>query len=524
MKVLLIRPPLTFTNPYQLDSMSLGLPLGLLYIGAMLKREHIDVAIFDGLVNFDFSSARERFEKKKIYRDWGPVHFGTPWEGIKHYIKEEAPDIVGITNHYTEEMDMAFKVAQLVKEVDRNIISVIGGPFASTCPQELLEREKALDIVVMGEGEYTVPELAKAMADKKDLSTVKGVAYRDNGKIKVNTRRPYIRELDELPFPAYDLVDMERYFYFQRQGYSTRRQIVHSRKVPLITSRGCPFNCTFCSIHLHMGKVWRAHSPEYVLEHIDYLIKNFNVEHILFEDDNMNLNLSRFEKILDGLILRNYKIFWDTPNGIRADKLNEALIRKAKKSGCVFLKIGVESGNQYVVNRIVKKHLNLEKVVEVARSCKKSGVRLQAFFIIGFPGETKREIRDTVRFSLMLFRKFNVVSAIGPAKPLIGTELRRECTEKNYLTGPVETMDMKKRLIARQEMIRTEEFDLGYLFAVIKRYEVRRRIITIRKVIFYCMIRPGILIDKICRKRCSGGVKMYLKEIFNELRREFGLI
>ena len=502
MKVLLIRPPLTFTNSYQLDNMAVGLPLGIMYVAAMLEREKIEVSIFDGLVNFDL----ERLD---------PAHFGAEWDEVKNYIKKNQPDIVGITNHFTEEAGMAFKTARLVKEVDRKILTMIGGPFASACPREILEKESHVDMVVMGEGEYTMPEVVKAVSNKKDFGAIEGLAYRAGKEIKINRCRPYIRDLDSLPFPAYHLVSMERYFYFQEKGYATRRQIIKSRKVPVITSRGCPFNCVFCCAHLHMGKVWRGHSPEYVLRHVDFLVKNFNAEHILFEDDNINLNPARFEKILDGLINRDPKIFWDTPNGIRADKLNENLIRKAKKSGCIFLKIGIESGDQHVVNNIVKKHLDLEKVLEAARLCKKAGVKLQAFFIIGFPGESRKEIRNTVNFSLMLFKKFNVISAIGPAKPLAGTELREICRQKEYLTEPVETEEMKKRLIARQEMIETEEFDLDYLFKVIKRYEFRRRFITIEKVFSGCIRKPRVL----CRIK-----KTSLKEAFNDLRREFGLI
>jgi magnesium-protoporphyrin IX monomethyl ester (oxidative) cyclase len=519
MRVLLIRPPLAFTNPYQLDSLACGLPLGLLYIAAMLEKAGCEVSIFDGLVNFDLDSKQKRFAEKIKQRDRDPVHFGAEWEEITQCIKEKAPDIVGITNHYTEEVDMAFKTAKIAKQADNKILTVLGGPFASTCPEELLEKESGLDMVVMGEGENTCRELVKALLNKEEPDKIQGLAYRSNGKVTVNQRRPYIRDLDSLPFPAYHLVDMERYFYFQRYGYSTRRQTIKSRKIPVITSRGCPFNCTFCCIHLHMGRVWRPHSSEYVLRHIDFLVKNFNAEHILFEDDNINLKPLRFEKILDGLKTRDYKIFWDTPNGVRADKLNETLIRKAKESGCLFLKIGVESGDRRVVNKIVKKHLDLDKVLNAAELCRRLKVKLQAFFIVGFPGETKKEIKRTINFSLRLFKKFNVISAIGPAKPLIGTELRKECREKGYLTEPIETPGMKERLISRQEMIKTKEFDLDYLFRAIKKYELRRRLITIEKIFVFSLRRPQILFREIPQI-----LKGNLREAFNSLRKEFDLV
>ena len=151
----------------------------------------------------------------------------------------------------------------------------------------------------------------------------------------------------------------------------------------MITSRGCPYDCTFCSIHLHMGKRFRAHSVTNVLRHIELLVSQYGVRHIHFEDDNLTLNRSRFSDLLDGLLAVQFDITWDTPNGVRADLLPKELIAKSKESGCTHLVMGVESGKQANLDRIVKKKLDLQQVERTAHACKELGLDLGAFFIIG---------------------------------------------------------------------------------------------------------------------------------------------
>ena len=174
----------------------------------------------------------------------------------------------------------------------------MGGPHVTLVPKEFLEEAKNVDIAVIGEGEYTMLEIAQAFEGKKQLSQIQGIAYRQNGKVVVNPSRPLIENLDELPYPAYDLVDMEQYLSPKKIGYRS----FQDRAISMITSRGCPFNCCFCAVHLHMGQKFRAHSAEYVLDHIQYVVDKFKVKNIFFEDDNLTLDIKRFEAICDGII------------------------------------------------------------------------------------------------------------------------------------------------------------------------------------------------------------------------------
>ena len=167
-------------------------------------------------------------------------------------------------------------------------------------------------------------EIAQHFEGKKQLSEIQGIAYRQNGEVIVNPRRPFMENLDELPYPAYDLVDMEQYLSPSKIGYRS----FQDRAISMITSRGCPFNCCFCAVHLHMGQGFRAHSAEYVLDHIQYVVDKFKVKNIFFEDDNLTLDLKRFEAICDGIIERKIKIGWETPNGVRADCLNHGVAKE----------------------------------------------------------------------------------------------------------------------------------------------------------------------------------------------------
>jgi anaerobic magnesium-protoporphyrin IX monomethyl ester cyclase len=201
----------------------------------------------------------------------------------------------------------------------------------------------------------------------------------------------------------------------------------------MITSRGCPFNCCFCAVHLHMGQGFRAHSASYVLNHIQYVVDNFKVKNIFFEDDNLTLDLKRFEAICDGIIERKIKIGWETPNGVRADYLNLNLLRKMKQSGCNSVFVGVESGDQQILDNVICKSLDLNRVVEFAKNSKAIGLKTGAFYIIGFPGEKKENMQRTVDFALKLKRDYDVGMHLFIATPSYGTRLYEQCKKKGYI-------------------------------------------------------------------------------------------
>jgi magnesium-protoporphyrin IX monomethyl ester (oxidative) cyclase len=250
-------------------------------------------------------------------------------------------------------------------------------------------------------------------------------------------------------------MDMERYLNPEKIEYRSFKK----RAISMITSRGCPFNCSFCSVHLHMGKMFRAHSADYVVDHIQYVVAKYGVKTIYFEDDNLTLDLKRFEAICDKIIENDISISWETPNGVRPDYLTCSLLKKMKKSGCQSVFFGIESGDQFVLDHIIDKSLRLKKVIEVAKMCKEIGLKTGGFYIIGFPGETKEDMLKTVQFALRLKRDFDVGMHLFIATPLYGTRLYRECKYKGYLSKNLTSKSFAEvRQPGGMPLIETEDF------------------------------------------------------------------
>ncbi len=416
MKILLINPPQTFYPGS--ESPAGNLPIGLMYLAAVLQKANYSVEILDAFMMG--TGFQKNGETKTI---------GLSFEQISQEITARKPDIVGIAGPFTAQIENAVKTSRVAKEVNPHILTVMGGPHVTLVPQEFLEETKTVDIAVIGEGEFTLLEIVQYFEGKKELSTIKGIAYRQDGNVIVNPHRPFLDDLDTLPYPAYDLVDMEQYLSQRKIGYRS----FQDRAISLITSRGCPFNCCFCAVNLHMGRSFRAHSAQYVLNHIQYVVEKYAVKNIFFEDDNLTLDLKRFETICEGITDRKIKIGWETPNGVRADCLNLELLKKMKQSGCKSVFVGVESGDQKILDKVICKSLNLKRVVEFAQNSKKIGLKTGAFYIIGFPGETKENMQRTVDFALELKRKYDVGMHLFMATPSYGTRLYEDCKLKGYI-------------------------------------------------------------------------------------------
>jgi anaerobic magnesium-protoporphyrin IX monomethyl ester cyclase len=450
MKVLLINPSKVHRRGAK--GVRLGLPLGLMYIAAVLEKNSVPVKIFDSLI-----SDNTRITEYPEY-----THHGVSSDYLKQIVDKESPDIVGITSPFTSQIENTIQVARLIKEISPNIFVVAGGPHFSVRGRQFLEENPEVDVVVAGEGEIAMLELVKALENKSPYNNIKGLIFRSrssqNGVEIKNNRPELIKDLDSLPLPAYHLVDMERYFHFLGKGLSSRPG-KYSRSISMITSRGCPYNCIFCSIHLHMGRLWRAHSADYVFSHISQVVHKYGVRHISFEDDNFTFNPQRCEDIINQILESNLNIGWDTPNGVRADTLNEGLLKKMKQSGCQKLIVAAESGDQETLDKIIHKSLKLENIIRVAHWCKKLKIKLESSFVIGFPGETKAKIQKTIDFAFRLYKKFDVKPDLLFATPLIGTKLYEIVVKKKYLAEKVTPSNLAVATQARGKgMIRTKEF------------------------------------------------------------------
>jgi anaerobic magnesium-protoporphyrin IX monomethyl ester cyclase len=290
--------------------------------------------------------------------------------------------------------------------------TVLGGPHVTALQEEILELQPEIDYVVVGEGELTITELCQMLehADREP-SQIQGLVYRAaDGTVQATPRRDLIKDVDSLPFPARDLVDMSR--------LGTHKYIDVGRvSATMISSRGCPFKCAFCSSHITMGKVYRFRSAQNVLAEIDELVSRYRVNHIAFEDDTFTLNRDRLETICQALIQRKYDLTWYCLS--RVESMDLELARLMRRAGCRMVSFGIESGNPDILQKIQKK-ISLPAARQAIEATYQAGLRSQCTFILGFPFDTQKTMADTLHFAQELSPTIAIFFALVPYP---GTEI-----------------------------------------------------------------------------------------------------
>ncbi|RZV72483.1 MAG: B12-binding domain-containing radical SAM protein [Candidatus Scalindua sp. SCAELEC01] len=421
-------------------------------------------------------------------------------------------DIAGISGQFSLQYHNVRLLTKLVKRIKPNCVIVLGGADATVRHRQILDEAPEIDAVIRGEGEFTFLEFVDNFYQKKILNHISGLSWRDGDKIVDNINPRPIVPIDSIPLPAYEIIDMDK--YLEAMGrFPTRTYYGKRNGITIITSRGCPFQCVFCSVHLHMGRRWRGHSPEYVLHHIELLTRKYNIKYFHFEDDDLTSNPGRFEKILDGIIEKRMDIWWDTPNGVRADSFTQNLMDKCKISGCKFLIFGVESGSQRVLDTVINKKLLLKDVEKACNFAKRSGVNSRAFFIMGLPGEKKIDILKTAYFMIKLLLKYNTFSGAGPAIPLYGTELYKISTKRGYLHDDVLKGDISLAY-TKAGRLNTEDFDSGYPIRIINITE--RMLYYLEIIVFFKRIlHAPSLLGYIVTELKKGFNRKNIKRIFN---------
>ncbi len=394
-------------------------PLGISHLAAVIRDDY-EVRLFDA-TGEDFNNV---VELPRGFR-----RNGVSYEVIRKLIEDWKPDFVGMTCLFSSVWPVIREVCDIIKEVDPGIRTAVGGCHPSFLARQCMEQADSLDFIVKGEGEYALRELLAALNTQGDLRDVNGLAFRDpDGSIHVNEKVGYIPDLDSLPYPARDMLNLELY-----QGGTFHGIAETHRKVAVMySSRGCAAKCIFCSSVEFWGHDYRFRSPESLLDEMEFLVNTYGIEEIQFEDDNLTQNKKRAREIFEGMIARGLhkKVVWNTPNGIALWALDIPLLRLAKEAGCYQLTLAIESGNQQVVDNIIHKPLQLDKARELAAEIKRLGFDTNAFFIIGFPGETLDDIRETFRYA----RELDLNSAcFFIAQPLPGTRLYDISLRNGYL-------------------------------------------------------------------------------------------
>ncbi len=371
MRTLLINPPYAFSEiPI--------MPMGIAYIAGVLEHNGNEVQILDLLVS--------KYTEDKIRRK----------------LEEYQPDIVGVTS-VTMNYPVASEILKHCKKVNKDIITVIGGPHVTFSAVETLNEAPWIDVVVKGEGEQTMLDIIGG----KKMEDIPGIAFRADG-IKLTGERDLIHNLDEIPLPARHLFPLSRYHALD----------VHAS---IIAGRGCPFNCIFCVGSKMGGRRARFRDPKLVVEEIEQVLA-YGFREVNFEDDLLTLNHRHVHALCDEISARGLKFNWSV--FARVDTVNLELLRRMREAGCNWMLYGVESGNQQILDT-VKKKVTLDQIREGVRLGKEAGISIMASFIIGLPGETRETLNETINFALELDTPwgFNVLA------PFPGTEVREKADE-----------------------------------------------------------------------------------------------
>jgi magnesium-protoporphyrin IX monomethyl ester (oxidative) cyclase len=417
--------------------------LEIAYVAALLEKQH-KVCIIDapteGLKNLEQIDAAK-------YR------VGLANKEIADRIKQWSPDVVGINIPFSGWAKTAFEVATIAKNINKNIITVLHGLHPSARLVDCL-KQPSIDFVVIGEAELTTLELCETLekGNTQNLKKVRGIAFIKDGEEVITPTRPAIQDLDSLPFPARHLLPMNAYFSAVKEN--PLRGEICKPWAAMLTSRGCPYDCVFCTVHVVMGKKWRGRNPENVVNEIEHLVRIYHIKQLDFVDENMTLDKKRMEAICDLIVERGLDVEWFTPNGVRADTLDENLLTKMKKSGCKKLRIAPESGVQRVVNHIVKKNLNLKEVEKAVALCKKLGIKVGCFFVIGLIGETKEDIKESIKYAHKLKQLGAESFHFSIATPVYGTELYEQARSGGFLRSNFSD----EALSAAEPLIETPEF------------------------------------------------------------------
>jgi anaerobic magnesium-protoporphyrin IX monomethyl ester cyclase len=328
------------------------------------------------------------------------------------------PDFLGISV-CTLTSKNSYKIAEIVKREISNMVLIAGGPHATVLPDEALNN--GFDFVVIGEGEKTIGEFVEYIQQKRKLREIKGLAYWNDGNIQYNEKQPLFDKLDDLPFPAWHLFPLAKYNSDFKKS---------SRNLPVMTSRGCPFKCTFCYKEL-FGNKFRMRSPESIVNEIEYLKNNFSIDAFDIIDDHFTAIPKRAIEICSLLKNRNINLDWGLPAGVRVDSVSVELMQKLKDAGCYRIGFGVESGNELIL-KIIKKNTTKKQISKAVGLSKRMGFETSCFFMIGNLGETEETINDTIEFSKELNPD---VAQFTVAIPYPGTEMFDLLKRQNRITS-----------------------------------------------------------------------------------------
>jgi len=386
-KIVFVNPVLTGKERYGYLSQG-GVylpPLGLCHLAAVTRKNGFETYILDcDALGLNVGKASE-------------------------FILSCKPDYVGITAA-TPAIYKAAELADVLKQKDNKLITILGGTHLTAVPEETMETFPKFDIGVIGEGEITIIELLQKLDKNGDLDGIRGIIFRRNGNLKITDCRPLIDDLDQLPLPAWDLLpNLTKYYRPSCFGF---------KKLPvasLITSRGCPAGCSFCA-NVTFGRKYREHSSRYVIQMIKYLHKNYGIKDFAIYDDTFGVRKERLVKLCQMLIKEKLDVVWSS--NARIDQITPEILGLMKKAGCWQIAYGIESGSQRILD-FLHKDITLEEISRVLKWTESAGLIVKGYIMIGTLAETKESIQKTIDFVL----KSNLdLITVNNFTPFPGTE------------------------------------------------------------------------------------------------------
>lgn len=409
MKILLIYPPFLDKKEYRRyleksQSEPYTLPLGLAYIASFMKKAgYNDIDLLDA------------YAKKMNF------------EQISEYIRKTNPQVIGISC-LSDERAITFKLVKLIKSISEKIKIVLGGPHPTLMYEQIL-MNFPVDVVVIGEGEYTFLELIKAWESRRSLLEVKGIAYRENDNIIETKPRERIKNLDELPFPAYELVNLNNYklLSFAEEVCKIKGLSKIPNFAAISSSRGCVGKCNFCSTPGIWKRKWTARSAENIVDEIEMLNKKYNITFFIFTDDIFSVNQKRVIDLSEKILDRKLEIMWGFETSVRFVSLE--MLEKAKLAGCSCIFYGIESGSKTILKNITKENRN-SMVVKAFELTKKAGILTGAFLMVGNVGENRKSIYETIQL-LRVIRPDIIAPQIAMVAP--GTGLYKIAKSQNFI-------------------------------------------------------------------------------------------
>jgi len=364
-------------------------PLGLMYLAAVAEKEGYTAKIIDGDVN--------NFKMKEIVE----------------IIKRESPEIVGIyvcTSNYKYVLNLAEHIRKYVEYI------ILGGPHITVNPKNAL-RNKNIDLVVFGDGEETFIELINTIHKKKGFEKIKGIGFKKNGELIINEPRPFIKDLDKIPFPARHLVPLQKY-------KPSPHQYIRQPSTTMITSRGCPFRCKFCFSSQINKRIYRNRSVDNVIAEIKYLQEKYGIKEVQFWDDVFGLDKKWLHEFCDKLIKEKIDLAWFCEQ--RANLVDFEILKKMKKAGCYSIFYGFESLNQEILD-FINKDITRQQIINAIKWTKKAGIIVRANFILGLPYETPKKTKKMIKLICKLnpdYVKWNLFC------PYPGTEIYDELKKR----------------------------------------------------------------------------------------------